>query len=61
MPTERDSILALLIAGGFTTGSVVDRERARLVALTGGDTKKSLADLYKLANEPKRLMGRKTV
>lgn len=57
MPSKADTIMAELIAAGFTTGSILDRERKRLlakVALTEPQNL-SLVDLYKLGNERPRL------
>lgn len=52
-----DQIMAGLISQGFTTGSVSDRERARLLArlLLVEPQKLSMMDLYTLANENNRL------
>lgn len=52
--TYRDQMLSTLTAAGFATGSVNDRERARLVGKTGFDKGYSLADLYRAAGEPNR-------
>ena len=54
-----DRIMAGLISQGFTTGSISDRERARLLAklVLPSTTQLSLHDLYKLASEPYRLLG----
>lgn len=49
-----DIIMQQLAAAGFTTGSVADREYARLKAATGA-TSGTLYDLYKLNNERPRL------
>lgn len=54
-----DQIMAGLISQGFTTGSVSNRERARLLSklvLTEPQSK-SLEDLYGLASESNRLYG----
>ena len=55
--TKNDSIMASLISGGFTTGSINDRERARLLAAAGlvEPQRLSLQDLYKLRGEKPRL------
>lgn len=54
-----DQILQGLINQGFTTGSLADRERARLLAkLTLSEPQAlTIQDLYDLADEPNRLAG----
>lgn len=53
--SKTDSIMDDLISQGFLTGSIVDREYARLLAKTGASRSNSLYDLYRLAGEPKRI------
>jgi hypothetical protein len=49
-------IIEQLIAAGYTVGSIMDRERARLLAKTGASpVGNTLQDLYFLANERPRL------
>ena len=55
--TKNDIIKADLISKGFTTGSLADGELARLRA-KNATTTGSLADNYRIANEPNRLMGK---
>ena len=56
MPSISDNIMNSLSAYG--PGTMVDRERKRLEAVTGS-SKKSLADMYKIANEPNRVANKK--
>jgi len=60
-----DRILAGLESQGFTTGSIQDRERGRLLAkLVLTPTQaigKTLVELYILAAEPYRLLNPKVV
>ena len=57
MASKADTIMASLISAGYTTGSLVDRERLRLITATTppNPDKLSLYDLYKLAGERPRL------
>ena len=60
MASGVDTIMAELVGAGYTTGSVSDRERARLMAKTASNGKgKGLADLYAMASEKHRLGGKK--
>jgi len=55
--TKNDNIMAALVGAGYTTGSINDRERQRLLtalALTEPQ-RLSLQDLYKLAGEKPRV------
>jgi hypothetical protein len=56
MPSKRDTILAALRGSGYT-GTIADAERKRLLAALAlpPETKKSLADLYKLKGEKPRI------
>lgn len=55
--TNRDNIMASLVSAGYTTGTIQDRERQRLLtALALVEPQRlSLQDLYKLASERPRL------
>jgi hypothetical protein len=54
--SKADIIMQELIALGYTTGSIADREYSRLKAATGSDgIGKTLYDLYTLNNERPRL------
>jgi hypothetical protein len=56
--TYNDKIMAELIGLGYTTGTINDRERKRLLAKTGSSgVGKTLGDLYALASEVNRLSG----
>jgi hypothetical protein len=60
--TRTDQIMAELIGLGYTTGTISDRERKRLLAKTGAsNVGKTLQDLYVLAAEPNRLIPDKTI
>lgn len=52
-----DTIMAALTGAGYTTGSIQDRERKRLLAVLvlTEPQRLSLQDLYKLAGERPRL------
>lgn len=54
-----DQMMAGLISQGFTSGSLADRERARLLAklVLVEPQNLSIQDLYRLANEPNRIAG----
>lgn len=60
MPSRADTIMADLITAGYTTGSITDREYARLKAKTATTgSAKSLSELYLLAGEGRgRLSGK---
>jgi hypothetical protein len=61
MATYNDTIMSELIASGYTTGTINDRERKRLLAKTGNSgVGKTLGDLYFLAGESNRLAGEKS-
>ena len=52
-----DTIMAELIAAGYITGTINDREYARLLFVTGASRLgHSLMDLYSLAGERPRLI-----
>lgn len=55
--TRSDQIMADLIAAGHITGSIADRERARLLAKAGlvAPQPHSLQDLYRINAERPRL------
>lgn len=55
--SKNDSIFEALGLAGYTTGTISDRERKRLLALLGFTEPKRLTmnDLYKLAGERPRL------
>jgi len=53
-----DSLMSSLAP--YAPGSIADRERKRLEAITG-QTKKSLTDLYKLAGEVVQIVGKKSI
>jgi len=60
--TYNDKIMAELIGLGYTTGTISDRERLRLLAKTGASSVgKTLQDLYVLAGEPNRLIPDPTI
>lgn len=60
MATYNDNIMTELIGAGYTTGTITDRERQRLLAKTGSTgVGKTMDDLYFMANEPNRLVGDK--
>ena len=57
MATKNDTIMAALVSAGYTTGSINDRERKRLLdkAVLTEPQNLSLQDLYRLASERPRL------
>ena len=58
MASTIDNIMTELVGLGHTTGSVTDRERARLLAVTGAPSVgNSMSDLYRQASELNRISG----
>ena len=55
--TKNDNIMAALIGAGYTTGTIADRERKRLLAalVLAEPQSLTLQDLYKRAGERPRL------
>lgn len=53
---SHDTIMAELVAAGYLTGTISDREYARLLFITAASpVGKTMADLYFLAGEKPRL------
>lgn len=59
MSSVADLIMADLVSQGYLTGTLADRERARLLddLLLTEPQNLSLQDLYRLVSEPNRLAG----
>ena len=52
-----DIIMAELIAAGYVTGTINNRERARLLFITGAPSVgNTIMDLYRIAGERPRLI-----